>query len=108
MHKFDPRKRGVLDDPRRLSFQDPRAILSEAGVKPGEIVADIGCGTGFFTIPLAKRVGERGMVYALDTSPTMIKELKKRTRNLKQVRPVRSNENRFPINSDFRRGLTVT
>jgi tRNA A58 N-methylase Trm61 len=68
VHKFDPRKRPVLDDPERFLFEDPDAILSEVGVKPGEVVADIGCGAGFFTLPLAKYVGKSGKVYALDTS----------------------------------------
>ena len=89
-----------MDDPKRLSFENPDVILSQAGVRTGEIVADIGCGTGFFTIPLAGRVGKKGLVYALDTSPTMIKELRGRTRNLKQVKPLRSNENRFPLKDD--------
>jgi ubiquinone/menaquinone biosynthesis C-methylase UbiE len=97
MHKFDPRKRSVLDDPKRLLFENPDAILSEVGVDPGHVVADIGCGTGFFTLPLAKYVGERGKVYALDTSPTMIDELRKRTKHLNQVKPIHSQENRFPI-----------
>jgi predicted methyltransferase len=54
VHKFDPRKRPVLDAPERFLFENPDAILSVAGVKPGEVVADIGCGAGFFTLPLAK------------------------------------------------------
>lgn len=36
-------------------------------------------------------------MYALDTSPTMIKELRKRTKNLKQVKPICSQENHFPL-----------
>lgn len=97
MYKFDPRKRSVLDDPKRFLFENPDKILSEAGVKPGEVVADIGCGTGFFTLPLAKYVGKKGKVYALDTSLTMIEELRKRTRNLEQVKSIHSQENRFPM-----------
>lgn len=95
MHKFDPRKRSALDDPKRFLFENPNAILSEVRVDSGQVVADIGCGTGFFTLPLAKLVGKQGKVYALDTSPTMIKELRKRTKNLKQVKPIHSQENRF-------------
>ena len=79
MHKLDSRKRDFLDDPKRLFFENPDLILSEVGVRPGKVVADIGWGTGFFTFPLAKYVGETGKVFALDTSPTMIKELRKRT-----------------------------
>jgi ubiquinone/menaquinone biosynthesis C-methylase UbiE len=100
MPKFDPRKRALLDDPKRLFFQNPEAILSEAGVKPGEVVADIGCGTGFFTIPLARHVGRRGTVYALDTSPTMIKVLKRRAKYLEQVKPIHSKENGFPLETE--------
>ena len=97
MHKFDPRKREILDDPKRFFFENPDKIISEADVKTGYIVADIGCGTGFFTIPLARYVGESGKVYALDTSPPMIRELRKRVKNLKQVKPILSGENKFPL-----------
>lgn len=100
MHKFDPRERSRLDDPKRFFFENPDAILSEAEVKPGQVVADVGCGTGFFTLPLARYVGENGIVHALDTSLTMIKELQKRTRNLNQVRPIHSKENKFPLGDE--------
>jgi ubiquinone/menaquinone biosynthesis C-methylase UbiE len=100
MHKFNPRKRALLDDPKRLFFENPDAILFEAGVKPGDVAADIGCGTGFFTLPLARCVGDNGRVFALDTSPTMIKELRARTRNLKQVKPIHSQENKFPLGNE--------
>jgi ubiquinone/menaquinone biosynthesis C-methylase UbiE len=97
VYKFDPRRRSILDDPKRLFFENPDEILSEVGLGSGEVAADIGCGTGFFTIPLARHIGGNGKVYALDTSPTMIKELRKRTRNLKQVSPMHSQENKFPL-----------
>jgi ubiquinone/menaquinone biosynthesis C-methylase UbiE len=100
MHKFNPRKRALLDDPKRLFFENPEVILSESGVESGDVVADIGCGIGFFTLPLARFVGENGKVFALDTSPTMIKELRKRTRNLKQVRPIHSQENKFALENE--------
>ncbi len=97
MHKFNPRKRSVLDDPKRFLFQNPDAILSEIGVRRGQVVADIGCGTGFFSLPLANHVGKNGKVYALDTSATMIKALRKRSKHLKQVEPIHSQENDFPM-----------
>jgi len=104
MFKFDLIKREILNGPKRLSFENPNVILSEAGVKPGDIAADIGCGTGFFTLPLANLVGETGKVFALDTSLTMIKQLGRKTRSLRQVEPFHSRENRFPLkdeNLDF-------
>jgi ubiquinone/menaquinone biosynthesis C-methylase UbiE len=100
MHKFDPRKRSLLNDPKRFLFENPNAILSEIGASLGQVVADIGAGTGFFTLPLAKYVGKKGRVYALDTSSTMIKELRKRTKNLRQVKPIHSRENRFPLKNE--------
>ncbi|TAL35351.1 MAG: class I SAM-dependent methyltransferase, partial [Spirochaetes bacterium] len=42
----------------------------------GDIVADIGAGTGYFTIPAAGIVGPRGRVYALDISPEMLKSVR--------------------------------
>ncbi len=62
-----------MDDPKRLSFQNPDLSLSEARMKPGEM-ADIGCGTGFLTFPLANRVGENSHLNAVDTSATMLKK----------------------------------
>jgi len=41
VHKFDSRKRGILDDPKRFFFEDPDEILSEANVKPREIFSEI-------------------------------------------------------------------
>jgi len=37
MHKFDPRKRSLWDDQKRFFFKNPNEILSEAGVKPGDV-----------------------------------------------------------------------
>jgi ubiquinone/menaquinone biosynthesis C-methylase UbiE len=100
MFKSDPRKSKILDDPQRPSFENPNVILSGAGVKPGDVTADIGCGTGFFTLPLANLVGETGKVFALDTSLTMIKQLIRKARSLRQVEPIHSRENRFPLKDD--------
>lgn len=47
-------------------FLTPDHLIKELYLKPGDRVADIGCGTGAYTIALAKEVGEMGMVYAVD------------------------------------------
>jgi ubiquinone/menaquinone biosynthesis C-methylase UbiE len=65
-----------FDDTERRKWQDPDTILSEIGVKPGIIFADIGCGGGFFTLPAARMVGEKGRVYGLDTNPAAIANLR--------------------------------
>lgn len=56
------------DDVERREWQDPEAILLSLGLKPGEVVADVGSGDGFFTLPAARMVGPRGVVYAVDPS----------------------------------------
>lgn len=46
-------------------------------------MADLGCGPGFFTIPIALKVGDAGIVYAVDSSPEMLERL---TRNVEESR----------------------
>ena len=53
-------------------------ILERAGVKEGQIVLDFGCGSGTYTIPAAKIVGDKGKVYALDKDSTVLNELMNR------------------------------
>ena len=52
------------------NFLSPDAIVIGEEIKKGDTVADFGCGNGFFTLPLARRVGEKGKVYAIDILTT--------------------------------------
>jgi ubiquinone/menaquinone biosynthesis C-methylase UbiE len=56
------------DDTDRRKWQNPEAVLEGLGLSPGQVVADVGSGEGFFTLPAARMVGSRGIVYAVDTS----------------------------------------
>jgi ubiquinone/menaquinone biosynthesis C-methylase UbiE len=60
------RLRFAVDDPERRKLFEPEAVLARAGLGPGMTFVDIGCGEGFFSIPAARIVGERGRVVALD------------------------------------------
>jgi arsenite methyltransferase len=73
---------GSLEDPKRDAYQKPHEVLTALDPKPGEIMADIGAGSGYFTFPLARHVGERGKVYAIDVSPDMILHINRRIRDL--------------------------
>ncbi len=53
-------------------------VVEEIGILPGNIVLDYGCGLGRFSIPIAKIVGEKGRVYALDIHPLALKRTKKK------------------------------
>ena len=50
----------------RVKFINPRAIIAELEILPGMSIADFGCGTGYFTFPLAEKIKQTGRVYALD------------------------------------------
>ena len=74
---------GVLEDPSRDAYQKPHEVLSALGLQPGEVIADIGAGSGYFTFRMAHHVGDNGRVYAVDVSPDMILHINRRIRELK-------------------------
>ena len=59
-------------------FMNPYKLLNSAGLKPGQKVLEVGCGPGFFTIPAAKIVGEKGRVYALDVNPVAVETVRRK------------------------------
>jgi ubiquinone/menaquinone biosynthesis C-methylase UbiE len=67
-----------LDDPARLLWLPPDEVIAALGIEPGEIVADIGAGTGYFTLPLAWAVGSQGRVWAIDAQRKMLDILQKK------------------------------
>jgi ubiquinone/menaquinone biosynthesis C-methylase UbiE len=79
---------GALEDPHRDAYQKPHEVLTALNIKPGEIIADIGAGSGYFTFRLAHQVGDKGKVYAVDVSPDMILHINRRIRQLKAANVV--------------------
>jgi ubiquinone/menaquinone biosynthesis C-methylase UbiE len=69
----------TFDNPVRRITQDPVAIIGSS-VREGMVVADIGCGGGYFSVPLAKMVGEKGTVIAVDLQEHMLALLERRAR----------------------------
>jgi len=64
----------LLDSPVRRWFNDPVKTLEAAGVQPGLMVLEVGCGTGFFTIPAAEMVEDEGCVHAFDIHPLAVEK----------------------------------
>ena len=79
----------VLDQVR-MYWQMPNRVLDEIGVESRQNIADVGCGTGYFSLRLAGKVGESGMVYASDIDQRALSILKEKMekqklRNLKII-----------------------
>jgi ubiquinone/menaquinone biosynthesis C-methylase UbiE len=66
-----------LDRREREAEEAPDDAIAIIGVKKGSTVADIGAGSGYWTVKLAKRVGSDGVVYATDIQPAMLALLEK-------------------------------
>lgn len=68
----------VLDHPLRQRYRDVGETLGLFGIGAGMSVLDLGCGTGLFTIPAARMVGEMGRVHAVDLQSPLLEESRKR------------------------------
>jgi len=84
-------------------FVNPYKLLNSAGLKPRQKVLEIDYGPGFFTIPAAKIVREKGSVYALDINPVAIKTMRRKIKEkgLKNVKviPADASETGLPEES---------
>jgi len=80
-----------FDDPKRDAWQMPDRVIAALDLKPGQSVADVGAGTGYFTVKLAKSSGAP-KVFASDIEPNMVKHLQHRamTEGLKNVTAVQA------------------
>jgi ubiquinone/menaquinone biosynthesis C-methylase UbiE len=67
----------MLLNPLRRWLENPDVVL-EGQVRPGDLAVDVGCAMGYFTLPLAERVGSEGRVIGVDLQPAMLEGLRKR------------------------------
>jgi SAM-dependent methyltransferase len=79
----------VFDDPKRDEWQKPREVISALELPSDAVVADVGAGTGYFSARLARML-PRGVVYAVDIEPEMVKYLAERAQRegLPNMRPI--------------------
>ena len=73
---MDPAGADWLDRSEREKEEHPEAALDAIGIQPGMTVADVGAGTGYITLKVARRVGPAGKVYAEDVQPEMLDRLR--------------------------------
>ena len=69
----------VFDDPAREAWQKPEEVVRALALGPDAVVADLGAGTGYFTVRLARAL-PRGHVYAVDVEPDMVRYVAERAR----------------------------
>jgi arsenite methyltransferase len=92
MHELhnDPKSYiGALEDPKRDTYPKPHEVLTALDIKPGEVIADIGAGSGYFTFRLSHHVGDQGKIYAIDVSPDMVRHVNRRIRETKATNVVK-------------------
>jgi len=80
-HQFRDAERWarVFDDPARDAWQKPDEVLRALALPPDALVADIGAGTGYFAVRLARAL-PRGHVWGADVAPDMVRYLAERAR----------------------------
>jgi SAM-dependent methyltransferase len=80
-HRFQDAERwaSVFDDPARDAWQKPDEVIRALALAPHAVVADIGSGTGYFAVRLARAV-PHGHVYGADIEPDMVRHLAERGR----------------------------
>lgn len=93
-----------FDDPARDSWQQPDDVIRALDLKPSMTVADVGAGTGYFAVRLARAVPD-GKVIATDLEPDMLRYLEDRARreqlpNLRAIRAMRTTSGLAPNSVD--------
>src|SRR5262245_40210871 len=81
---------GWLDRPEREKEEHVSKLLPPLKIKPGDHVADIGAGSGYYSLKLANIVGDKGKVYATDVQPEMVAIIraKMKKQGVKNIDPI--------------------
>jgi len=98
-HVFNPEHIAVLESEDRKIWQNPEEILNAVEIKSHIVAADLGCGSGYFTVPLARKVKK---VYGIDIQKEMLNFLKNKIIRLriKNIVPRLSKPNEIPLEKE--------
>jgi predicted methyltransferase len=75
----------IFEDPKREDRLQVNRVMDVLGIKAGSSVADVGAGSGWFTVRAAKRVGSDGLVYAVEINSEFLKHIDKRSKEERLV-----------------------
>ena len=83
-----------LERPERASEEQPQLAIDALGIKPGQTVADLGAGSGYYSFRIAPLVGPTGRVLAIDIEPKMLEVIAERAgrEHVTNIATVRSSE----------------
>ncbi|HYT92724.1 MAG TPA: class I SAM-dependent methyltransferase [Gemmataceae bacterium] len=87
-HVMGHQAAGWLERPEREKEERATKLHEALKLKPGMVVADIGAGSGYHTFPIAKLVGAKGKIYAVDIQPEMLAILRQRIKLTKATNVV--------------------
>ena len=73
----------IFEDPERAQKLQIERVMDLLGIRRGTHVADIGAGSGWFTVRSARRVGHGGVVYAVEINPEYVRHIKRRAKREK-------------------------
>jgi len=85
----------------RTAWQQPDRVVKDLGLKEGAAVADVGCGSGYFTFRLSKIVGEKGKVFATEISDKGLKAIadKAKKDNIKNIETIKSDPQKTKLSA---------
>jgi ubiquinone/menaquinone biosynthesis C-methylase UbiE len=91
-----------LDRPEREDKERPAAVIDALGLRGGEVVADLGAGSGYFTFRIAPKLGKTGKVLAVEIQDEMLETIRRRATAMKltNVEEVKGSETdlKLPVN----------
>jgi len=98
-HVFDPKNIDILEMEERKTWQNPEEILGAVEIRSDFVVADLGCGSGFFTVPLSQKVKK---VYGIDVQKEMLDFLEQKIQKLKikNIELLLSKKNEIPLENE--------
>ena len=94
----------LFSNPERELWEKTRSILKKLRIRKGLVIADVGCGSGYFTFKFADMVGEFGKVYGIEINPLHLDYLRKyvKKHNVMNVEIVESASGRIGLDPDVR------